>query len=359
MRVPLPASRPYEVETRLRQTKDEFFFTGLRAKVGGTDLAGEVSFNRGGERPMLRAELRSESADLSDLGSLLGLGHAPSRAATTSAAAAADEAGGRAEKEPRRSGRIFPSAKINVEHMSALDAHVSLDAKKLKASELPALESLRFSAVLENGKLILKPIHVGLAGGHFTGWLTLDGKRQPASAHAKLELQGIRLEKLLAMLPVARFSAGTIAARLDLRGHGASVATILGAASGTLALTMDGGRISNLLDAKLGLNGGKILRLLIGGDRAIAINSGEVAFDFDKGSGTSTNIFLDTEQTRVVGTGNVNLRDEIVDLLLTPRLKKPGLFSLRSSSIRVDGSFRHPQFAIVKKGEQNSIVGQR
>jgi uncharacterized protein involved in outer membrane biogenesis len=349
MRVPLPASRPYEVETRLRQTKDEFSCTGLRAKVGGTDLAGEVSFDRSAERPMLRAELRSDSADLSDLGSLVGLGHAPGQAATTSAAGKA--AAGRAEKEPGRSGHILPSGKINLEHLSALDAHVSLDARKLTASDLPALQSLRFSAELKNGILKLKPIHVGLAGGHVAGWLTLDGQQQPASARAQLELQDIRLEKLLAMLPVARFSAGAIAARLDLRGHGASVATILGAASGTLALTMDGGRISNLLDAKLGLNGGKILRLLIAGDRSIAINSLEVAFDFDKGSGTSRNIILDTEQTRVLGTGSINLRDETVDLLLTPHPKKPGLFSLRSSSIHVDGSFRHPQFAIVNKSD--------
>lgn len=349
MRVSLPDSRPYEVETRLRQTNDEFFGTGLRAKVGGTDLAGDVSFNRSGERPMLRAKLRSDAADLSDLGSLLGLGHAPGQAAATSAAGKA--AAGRAEEKPSASGRILPSAKINLEHLNALDAHVSLDARKLTASGLPALDSLRFSVALENGILILKPIHVGLAGGQVTGWLTLDGQQQPATAQAKLELQGIRLEKLLATLPDVQFNAGTIAARLDLRGHGASVATILGVASGTLAITMDGGRISNLLDAKLGLNVGKVLRLLVAGDRAIEINSLDVAFDFDKGSGTSTNIILDTAQTRVTGTGKINLRDETVDLLLTPFPKKPGVFSLRSSSIHVDGSFRHPQFEIVEKSE--------
>jgi len=359
MRVALPASRPYEVEARLQQTKDGYSCTALRAKVGGTDLAGEVNFNRSAEPPMLRAELRSESADLSDLGSLLGLGHAPGRAAATSAAAADDEAAGPAEKEPIISGRILPSGKINIEQLSTLDAHVSLNATKVTASDLPALESLSFSAELDNGILILKPIHVGLAGGHVTGWLTLDGEQQSATAHAKLDLQGIRLEKLLAMLTDTPFSVGSIAAHLDLRGHGASVATILGAASGSLALTMDGGRVSNLLDAKLGLNGGKILRLLIGGDQGIAINSVDVAFDFDKGLGTATNIFLDTSQTRVAGTGNINLRDETVDLLLTPHQKKPGIFSLRSSSIHVDGSFRHPQFTIVKKGKQSSIVGRR
>jgi uncharacterized protein involved in outer membrane biogenesis len=84
-----------------------------------------------------------------------------------------------------------------------------------------------------------------------------------------------------------------------------------------------------------------------------------VAFDFDKGLGTATNIFLDTAQTRVAGTGNIDLRDETVDLLLTPHQKKPGIFSLRSSSIHVDGSFRHPQFTIVKKGKQSSIVSRR
>ncbi len=353
MRFALPASRPYEVEARLRQTKDEYSFTALRAKVGGTDLAGEVSFNQAAEPPLLRAALRSEAADLSDFGSLLGLGHARGRDGATSAAA------GRAENEPGGSGRIFPSGKINLKHLSALDAHVSLDARKLTASDLPVLESLRFSAVLEDRILILKPIHVGLAGGNVTGWLTLDGQQQSATAQAKLELQGIRLEKLLATLTGAPFSVGSIAARLDLRGHGASVATILGAASGTLSLTMDGGRISNLLDAKLGLNGGKVLRLLIGGDRGIAINSVDVAFDFDKGLGTSANISVDTAQTSVAGAGNINLRDETVDLLLTPQQKKPGIFSLRSSSIHVDGSFRHPKFAIVNKDEQSSIVGRR
>jgi uncharacterized protein involved in outer membrane biogenesis len=122
---------------------------------------------------------------------------------------------------------------------------------------------------------------------------------------------------------------------------------------------MEGGRISNLLDAKLGLNAGKVLRLLVGGDRSIVINSADVAFDFDNGSGTSKNIFLDTAQTRVVGTGSIGLRDESVDLLLTPHQKKAGFFSLRSSLIRVEGSFRHPQWAIVKKDKQGDIAAER
>ena len=121
---------------------------------------------------------------------------------------------------------------------------------------------------------------------------------------------------------------------------------------------MEGGRISNLLDAKLGLNRGKILRLLIAGDRSIEINSADVTIDFEKGTGTSKNISFDTEQTRIVGTGSISLRDETVDLLLTPHPKKPGLFSMRTSGIHIDGTFKRPQIAIVKLGEKTAMATQ-
>jgi len=359
MPVALPDTRPYEVETRLRQTKDEYSFSGLRGKIGGTDFSGKVNFDRSGKRPMLNAELRIESADLSDLRALSGRAKAPGLATTTVEAGAADDAAGRTETKPDKSGRIFPSGVINLEKLGALDAHVSVEAGKVTGSNLPTLENLRFRAELDNGLLVLKAIHIGLAGGNVAGWLTLDGQKQPPAVQAKLEFQGIRLENLLATLPNARFSSGSVAASLDLRGHGTSVATILGAASGTLALRMEGGRISNLLDAKLGLNAGKVLRLLVGGDQSIVINSADVAFDFDNGSGTSKNIFLDTAQTRVVGTGSISLRDETVDLLLTPDPKKPGFFSLRSSSIHVDGSFKQPQWAIVKKDKNSDMAAGR
>ena len=346
----LPASRRYEIETHLRQSNDAFFFTGLRAKIGGTDLAGEASFNRTTEPPIVKADLRSESADVADLSSLFGGGHARAKPAAADAPESAD-----AEKG---SGRILPSGTINLEHLNAVDAQVSLDARKMRAGNLPALESLRFTAELEQGVLILKPLHVGLASGHVTGWLTLDGRKRPGSAQAKLDLEGIRLERLLAALADAPIIPGPISARLDLQGRGTSVATILGSASGTLAISMEGGRISNLLDAKLGLNPGKILRLLIAGDRSIEINSADVTIDFEKGTGTSKTISLDTEQTRVLGAGSISLRDETVDLLLTPHPKKPGLFSLRSSAIHIDGSFKHPQISVVQTGEKSAMATQ-
>jgi uncharacterized protein involved in outer membrane biogenesis len=359
-RTSLPASRPYEFASRVRQTKGDTVFAEVRGKIGNTDLAGDISVDRGKERPMVRAALHSESADLSDLGSLVGGGHLSEKVATRHAdkeKAPPDDARA-AAKDSRpdnpKSGtpkRLFPDRAFNGERLKTLDAHVTLDARKLKAAEMPALESWRVTADLNDGVLALKPIDIGLAGGHVVGLFTLDGQQKPLSSHARIELKDVRLEELLERLSKGAKNTGLLKGHVDLKGQGDSVAKILASSSGSMEVFMEGGGISNLLDAKLGLNAGKILRLLITGDRAIGINSAAVAFDFEKGLGKSKAILLDTDQTHTEGTGTIDLRDETVDVLLTPHPKKPGILSLHSS-IRVHGSFRQLKFSLVGKGKE-------
>lgn len=153
---------------------------------------------------------------------------------------------------------------------------------------------------------------------------------------------------------MAGFAAGPVAARFDLKGQGVSVAAMLGTVSGSVKMVMEeGGRISKKLDAALELNAGKFLRVLIAGDKAIAINSAAIDFGFEDGVGKSRAIELDTEQTRIDGAGVLNLHDETMDFLLTPHPKKPAFLAL-NSSIRVNGPLEKPVIEIVKK----SVTGK-
>ena len=352
-RTSLPASRPYEFESRVRQAKDDTALSEIRGKIGATDIAGDLRVDWSKERPMVRAALRSEAADLSDLGFLAGGGHSSGKAADKEKAASDDAAPADKDSKadtpkPGTPKRLFPNRAFNAERLKTLDAHVTLVAKKLKAVELPALESLRVTADLDDGILALKPVDIGVAGGHVVGLLMFDGQQKTLSSHAKMELKDVRLEKLLDRLSKGAQSAGAIKGHVDLKGRGDSVAKILASSSGSMEVSMEGGGISNLLDAKLGLNGGKVLRLLITGDRAIGINSAEVAFDFEKGRGNSKTILLDTAQTRTEGAGIIDLRDETVDVLLTPHPKKRGIFFLHSS-IHVQGPIRQPKISVVRK----------
>jgi AsmA protein len=246
----------------------------------------------------------------------------------------------------KRADRVLPDGKVNVDRLRAIDAHVTLDAKKLKSPEIVALESLRFTVDLNDGVLELNPLDFGLAGGHVIGVITLIAQGEPLTSRATVDLRGIQLNKLLPESARAQ-SAGSIGAQVKLNGEGTSIASILGNSSGSLAITMEGGHISNLLDAESSLNIGKMFRLILGGDRDIAVRCAAVSLDFKKGVGESKTVLFDTEQTRTEGSGTVNLRDEKFDFLLHPKAKNPGL-SLRAP-IRFYGSFKHADYSIDKR----------
>ena len=124
---------------------------------------------------------------------------------------------------------------------------------------------------------------------------------------------------------------------------------MLGTASGSVKIVMEeGGHISRKLNAAMELDIGKFLGVLITGEKAISINGGAIDIGFEDGIGKSRTIQLDTEQARIIGAGLLNLRDEIMDFLLTPHPRKPTILALHSS-IRINGPLGKPEIEMVKK----------
>ena len=323
-----PASRPFDVQAQLTQTHDVYEFTELKAKIGGSDVSGEATLDRSGDRTRVGAALNSESAELADLRPLAGV--------QPSARGEADD------------GRVFPARALRVDTLRAFDARVTMNAKKLKVPDAPMLESLRLTAELNSGVLTLESAEFGVAGGHAAAAITFDAREETPSARATIDLRGLRVERLFPSAAQKARAGGAIRGQMRLDGKGSSIAAMLGNASGSMSVRMDEGRLSNLADAKLGFNLGKVLGLWIRGDRDIAINCAVMAFDVRGGMGKSRAIVLDTEQTRVEGIGTVNLREERWELMLNPQPKKPGLLA-KSASIRVHGTFRRVETSIEER----------
>jgi uncharacterized protein involved in outer membrane biogenesis len=141
---------------------------------------------------------------------------------------------------------------------------------------------------------------------------------------------------------------GLVGAQIRLRGEGDNVAALVGSSSGTAAAAIADGRISNLLDAVVSLNGGRAIPAFLTKDHDIPIRCGGAAFDITNGQAKSTLMVLDTEQTRIDGQGTVDLKNEKFDITFSPKPKHPGILSLRTP-LRVYGSFRHPDYALDKK----------
>jgi uncharacterized protein involved in outer membrane biogenesis len=188
------------------------------------------------------------------------------------------------------------------------------------------------------------------------GQFSFDGRLKALASHVALDVKDVRLEQLVPALSKGKNAgkgAGALQGFLDLKGDGDSIAKLAASTSGQAHIEMDGGAISNLLDAEIALNAGKALKVLVKGDRAIGVNNATAAFDFEKGIGKSRSIVLDTDQTHTQGTGTIDLRDETIELLLTPHPKKTAVLALHSS-IRVHGPIRRPKISLAEKTNPGS-----
>ncbi|MEO6626368.1 MAG: AsmA family protein [Burkholderiaceae bacterium] len=382
--LPLPASPPYDFRGHLILKGNRFAIDNLQGQIGSTDIAGSGAYVRQKPRPLLTAKLHSKLLNISDLGPIIGLETkdtaatgasaqslpvAHAKPATPAAKPASRPQQGESNtreqaqaKErvvagekilptgmaaPKGSG-ILPSGEFEGGRLRAIDAEVDYAAAKLKAPAAVAVEDMKFRFRLHDAVAKLAPLEFGYAGGRIVSEITIDA-RQEKALHSTFnaDFRNLQLSKLFPTLPGAARGVGGLGAQIRLQGAGNSIAAAAGASKGSASAILSKGRLSNLVDAFAGLNGGKILALLVGGDKDIALNCGAAAFSVHNGLGQSELFVVDTEQTRIDGKGTFNLKDELLDFTVEPKPKRPGIFSLRTP-LHLKGTFRHPDAGLDK-----------
>ena len=222
-----------------------------------------------------------------------------------------------------------------------------LEAKQLKLPINLPFESLHVSLHLKDAVVKLAPLEFGFAGGLLTSHVTLDARQPVIATEALVNLRRVRVDRLVPPNAMIAKRAGLLGATVKLNGRGNSISDAAAKANGSISAAVSNGRISNLLDAASGLNGGKVLTLLAGGDREIKVNCGGMAFDVKDGKGTSTLFLVDTEQTEIVGNGRFDLEHETFEMKITPTPKRMGILSLRTP-VRLFGRLNKPEFELEK-----------
>ncbi|VTU36654.1 putative assembly protein [Variovorax sp. PBS-H4] len=346
--LPLPASPPYQLQGHLVLKGNRYAMDDLRGKIGSTDVTGAGAYVEKAPRPLLTARLHSKLLNMADLGPMIGIQTQASagkpqlsQAETRSRPAAA------AKDKAIDPNHILPAGSFDGSRLQKIDAEVTLDATRLMVPKALPLESLRASLRLHDALLELNPLEFGFASGAIVSQIRLDAREPTIRSDVQVNLQRVRVDALMPKQKRIAQAAGFLGGTLQLKGSGNSIADAAAKADGRIVLTIANGRISNLLDAASSLQGGKVLQLLIGGDREIDVNCGGVAFDVKQGRGASSLLVVDTEQTQILGGGGFDLARETFDITVAPKPKQPGLLSLRTP-VRVFGTFKQPEFALEK-----------
>ena len=328
--IAFPATRAYSTEGHLLHGGNTWRYEKFSGRIGDSDIAGALQVETGGKRPALRAELVSNRLDLEDLGPLIGSRPGSAAQAATSASAR---------------GRLLPDLPFKTDRWNSVDAEVTLSARSIRrAKELP-LENLVTHLSLRDSVLTLDPLDFGVAGGHLDAAISLDGRKDPIQAHARVRARKILLAKLIPTVELTRTGIGQVNGEFDLAGKGNSVGRMLASANGRVGLVVADGEISKLMMEKVGLHLWEVLQLKVTGDRLVKLRCAVAGFDVKEGTMHASTLIFDTEVTTIVGTGSIDLGREMLDLTLNQKTKNTSPVALRSP-IHVRGSFAEPDVKV-------------
>lgn len=317
----LPALGPYDLSTQVAEDGKGYKLTGLTAKIGGSDIAGNATLALGGKRPALSGSFTSANLNLGDL--------------ATGGGASAPVATG----DQRY---VFTEDPLPLDGLKAADAKIKLNAKRLVLPNGLVFTDLDVSLSLKGGKLSLKPFSSGFSGGTLTGSVSLNaGKKTPPLA-VKLSAAGIDYGGLLKALEVTDGITGRLDAEIDLRGAGGSLRAIAAGLGGRIEVIGGAGSISNELVQASGAGVAQMLSGWSEGGGDLRLNCIVARLPIKGGVVRGEAILLDTAAATVGGEGEIDLRDESLDLKVTPQAKQTSLMSLAVPFL-IQGTLADPQ----------------
>src|SRR5690349_6069708 len=332
IRLVFPSTPPYRLKGHLKHDAEVWSFANFSGRVGDSDLSGNIRVDTAPKRPFMKADLISNRLDFEDLAGFIG--GKPKKAPGETASA--EHKKQTAEKD---SDRIFPDQQYDLERLRAMDADVRLRAKKVLAPKLP-IDDLNATLNLNDGVLRFAPAVFGVANGRMEIYSTFDGSKRPSKVSIDTRLRHLDLKRFLGDSSFAQKTLSPVGGRVVLRGTGQSFREIMATASGSTFLAMSGGEISELLVRLAGLDVARSLGVLIRGDKPIPVRCALLNLQGQNGQMGVQTLVFDTANSTVSGEGNIDLRDEKVNIVVLPVPKDFSPLSLRSY-IRVTGGFKN------------------
>ncbi len=322
--IALPPSPHYKLKGHLTREGDTWRVADINGLMGNSDLTGNVTWHPEQKPPYLEGQLVSNNLDMTDLAGFVG-----------------------ANKKPANEDRIIPDTPLDISRLLAMDADVTFKGEHIKTPEL--LDDFLMKINLKDGVLIMDPLSFGIAKGKIDTTLKIQGKENPPVADLDVHFDRLSLEALFSGL-AERFgkdnvSAGRFGGKAKLHGYGKSLRDIIASSNGNMDFGMEGGLLSQLMLQLAGLDIYRATGLLLTGDKPTPIHCIVADFAVNDGMMQAQEFLIDTDVSAIQGKGEMNLKDESMDMVLTTYPKKPSLLTVRSP-IRLRGTLKHPRIGV-------------
>jgi AsmA family protein len=333
----LPNTPPYDVSGTLVRDKLRFKVDDFHGKLGSSDVSGNLSIDTGRERPKLTAVLNSKQLNLADLAAPLGTDATPARKSNTLAAPTPAAAPPPA--------LLLPDAELQVQRVRGMDADVQFTAASVATSKIP-MNKVRFHLSLDNGKIALDPLAFALPQGEFSGTVTIDAQGTTPQTSIDMKLSNVDLAQFKPKSGKDSPLQGQLLGRIKLHGSGSSVHKTAADADGDITLVIPKGEMREAFAELTGIDVSRGLGLILTkNERNTEVRCGVANFQANGGDLKATTFVIDTTNVLVTGQGQIDLKDETLDLSLRGQPKKVRMLRLRTP-IMVRGTLSQPKIGV-------------
>jgi uncharacterized protein involved in outer membrane biogenesis len=317
----LPPLGAYQLRTKIGNPDGKLVFDGIAGKVGNTDFTGRIEIDPATTPVTVNAALASSHLDLADFGV---------KPSDKKPAAPSD-------------GKVFSAEPWDLTGLQAVNGQFRLNFQRAIFGDT-TLDNLVGEGMLQAGALKVTTLTAGLGEGTLGLAANVDGAAKPATIEARLRANNVDGAPLLdAMGMGGAVTAGRLNLEAAVQGPGTSLRALMAGWNGGLHLEMGNGAINNdfarLMFADL-------FQLVTFGGTAEGARVNCMVTDFaavDGIAGAKT-LVVDTPGVTVVGTGDVNLRDETLHLHFDSNSKQVNLANL-AVPINVGGTLAQPSVA--------------
>lgn len=301
---------PFELAATVSDGDKSYKLGGLSAKIGGSDLSGDVMVSLADKTPYINVNLSSNLLDIKDV------------------IPASDGKEPQAKAEPKKAdksakpAKIFPSDTLPLDGLKAVNADVTYKAKKFIASDF-ALHDLSKEISLKGGQLNVKP-GFSMGGGTFGGAIALDGRKLPTKLNINLTGDKLGLGNSLKETGVTDLiHGGATQLTVKLDASGKSVAELMASLNGKTLVNVGEGKIKS---DKVNFLGGDLVTGVLE-NILPSNNEGEftpfqcmvVNLDFSNGvTDYKKRIAVQTNAMNISSSGKIDLAKEVLDIGIKP-----------------------------------------
>lgn len=332
-------SQDFRLAGTIRHDGEDWHIPGFDATIGRSVLRSAIDVTRPNGRTRLNGRVDARTLDFGDFAS-----------DAQKAQVAADKA--------RTGPRVVPDTRIVLAKL-AFDGRLDIHVARLLSKGSSPFRSLSAIASLDNRRLTLSPLTVGLPQGRLTGSAVVDGRGATPRLAIDMRIAGATVESFF---PDQQVVAGPLRATLRLRGDGRTVREALARGNGKLGFVVANGSVRRDYATFLGGDVFKSVGAAADGkQQRTALDCLVASFAVAHGRMTPKPLLLSTAVARGDGEGTIILGPETIDLRVVGKPTRPGLL-VSTAPVRLFGTLSQPRIDIrpprARSEKQNDIVSR-